>query len=244
MDINNIASIVVIIVIIVWILYNSSKKTKERFDQFASASSIPAGLLEKSSINSIQPNPALYEKSGKKTQYGNFASSVNPNLSNSLEIDYTNIEYLKSRVINVSKPINIDLTYIDVKKFPIKLLFYNSTSKDLSLNLIFNSSNGQVVSPLICVSNYMTGDVNRLKLSLNSLNIINYSIVTRLNYMSRGRGMFTSSGNKIVWSGIASDIDDIASVPVDVVLPFKTTSGDILNITAVPAPVPAPAPST
>lgn len=249
MNTNNIASIFVIVVIVCWILLNGSNKThkiqsKEKFDQIISESLIPAKLKEMYSVNSIGSNPPMYDKPGRKSIYGNL-SLPELNLKNSLGIDYRNISFVKSRVINVSKPISIDLTYIDIEKFPIKLYFYNSTPKDLSLNLIFGSvsDSSQVILPLTCVSNYMTNDVNKLSLSLNSYNKIKYSLITNSNYISYGKQIFHSNGSRLYFSGIVADVDNIITQPNDMLASFMDSFGGTTNVTATPAPTPAPTPT-
>jgi hypothetical protein len=249
MDINSIVSIVVIIVILAFVLLKGSKTNKERFDQIDLSANITK-LLESSSIHSIGENsviPESLDSSGNKTLFGNFISSTSPDLTNNLTIDETNINYIKSKVINVSKDIIIDLTNLVTSNFPIKLFFYNSSSKDIKIKLNFTKNKIVYFSNLKCVSNYLTTDVNRLSLSLDSSNMIKYSLVTRNNYMSYGKYIFYSSNYTLYYGSLTSDLDNYASVPTDTLLGLNNGPFTNLNVTVstlAPTPTPAPAPSS
>jgi hypothetical protein len=71
----------------------------------------------------------------------------------------------------------------------------------------------------------MTTNVNRLSLSIDSSNIIKYSLITRENYMSYGRYLVCFNNNTLESNNLNTDIDIIASVPTDNLLSFKDSSG-------------------
>ena len=157
MQINSLVSIGIILLVI-FLIYTT--RTKEKFDQFASSINIPIKLNELSSINNIdismpllidikipiKPNiespmkPNIVSPKEKisyttkqvRTTYGLISSTlVSPELNNFLYIDNTNIFYLKNKIINISKPIKINVTNITTQSFPIRLFFYNSTKDNL-----------------------------------------------------------------------------------------------------------------
>lgn len=189
MDINIIFSLVIIFVIIHLILVNQFDQTNlnERFDSQETV--LQPQLDEAVSVNTISLTTPLVDIStNKKTVYGNFISSSVPSCINEfVYIDETNIEYLKDKVINISKPVKINVTDIPTSVFPVNLFFYNSTKSSLNITLMFTDIYETTYTEIECESNHMTNDINKIKLGINNSGALKNIVTTKKNFLENNK---------------------------------------------------------
>lgn len=247
-DINTI-SLIVIFLIIGWLYCPKFNASKEKFDQFTytDPSNIPARLQEVSSVNLVDPSAPIWDTSKNKSMFGKLISSnlTNPDINNVLYIDDSNIDFLKSKPINITKPVEIYLTNTIISNYPLKFYFYNSSKANVPIKLIYtNPSSGIVTSNAVCVSNYMTNDINKLKLSLDSTNSLKSSVIIRKGYLQRGMAIYTNNKKKIEWNNIAEEIDDTFPAPADALTVFDAGLGKTVLATINQVRNPAPAPTS
>jgi len=255
MDINLIISLIIIFGVLSLVFFNcSDSKSKERFDQLdliTNESDIPDILKESSSVNNVSLTSQIIDIStNKKTIYGNFNSILVPSSINEyMYIDESNIDYIKNKVINISKPVKINVSNIVTSNFPIKLFLYNSTKTPLIITLMFTDKNSTTYSEIQCVSNYMTNDINRLKLSIDTSNILKNSVTIRKNYLNRdGIPIFyCSNTSSMEYNRITRDIDDVIKAPTDTNTVFVSKTGTsqyvTINVNSAPGPAPRPTPA-
>jgi len=223
-DINTIVSLVIIFYILVLVFCNCSK-SKEKFEQLELRNDLQQ-LKEESSVNTISKNLKILDSNNNKTMYGQFISSLVPSLIDEfLYIDETNIGYLKNRVINISKSVKINVSNIITSNFPIKLFFYNSTKSIIKITIIFSDRNITSYADIDCESNYMTNDVNRIKLNIDNSGILKNNITIRKNYLNRdGVPIFSQSGTSLVFNRLSLEIDDAIKEPDEVKTIFRSPS--------------------
>lgn len=249
-----IVSLGVIFGIIGWIFYIANKQ-KEGFEQleYTNESYLPYQLKETSSINTVSlSTPIIDISTNKKTYYGKLISSIVPSSINEyLYIDETNIDYIKNKVINISKPVKINVTNIVTSNFPIKLFFYNSTKSTVKITIMFTDTNATLYSDLDCVSNYMTNDINRIKLSIDTSSIIQNSLIIRKNFLNKeGIPIFYRYNTWLDYGRLSSDVDEVIKAPEDVKTIFTNLApgpapGNIspyvkINVSSSPSPTHVP----